>query len=515
MQDWAGWFDAEMIEANASGRPAPGQLEMLLGRRPAPPVLSLALIGVGVAVGAVLVALGQTGPAIGAVTVFLSGGLGTMGGYFDTRRRRRALHRALVDPRLGHGYGEVVTDPQGGVEVRTATFRVSLGLGVPTAPEPGEYLMYWLEQDDLRDRVLLSLRPAEGGPEAATWAAGRQLLADAMGRSEWELRYNRVGELSPPQRFALARQLRRSVLGCVATVVVTAGCFAGSLVQLSDPARRAKTDDLVGALIPAVVGVLVLAGVGVVVIGQRRQRAILRAAAPVRQATGSVSLRRVSLEGEAQPDWRLTLGELRFDLTTTAARGFFAPEAYTLYYLPDEPTLLAAEPAPALPADREVWPRHDWAELNAAGTLAAEQRDQLVGSPPRSHIWFLTGIEAVLAGGVLDATLFSTIPLDAADVTLAAGVPVILAAVWLGTYAWRAAARRRRVRLVDAARPRTSDGEIVWSAGGYRGYADGTALHLAGWGARPPAPGTYRLHWLPGPRPLVLSAAPVDRTADP
>jgi hypothetical protein len=438
-----------------------------------------------------------------------------MGSYLDTRRRRRELRRELVEPRLGHGYGEVVTDPQGGVEVRTATGKVNLGLGAPRSPDPGEYLMYWLQPRHSAGRVLLSLQRVGSGPETASWAAGRKLLADAMGRSEWELRHNRVGQLSPPQRLALARQLRRSRLGCVATVVVTAGCFAGSLVQLADPARRANTQDLVGALIPTVFGVVALVCVGAVVIGQRRRRAILRAAAPVRQATGPVTVRRVSLEGETQLDWRLTLGTLRFELTTAAARGFLAPTPYTLYYLPDGPILLAAEPAPARPTDPQVWPRGDWAELNAAGVLAAEQRDRLVGSPPRSRIWYLVFIETLIVGDVLSGAVFSSIPFDTGATILALGVPVTLAAVWLGTYAWRVGAHRRKVRLVDAAPPRTSDGEISWRAGRYRARADGRTLYLAGGSEMPPAPGTYRIHWLPGPRPVVLSAQPIDHRPDP
>jgi hypothetical protein len=519
------WDDPESIRANTAGRLAPGQRELVLGGPVRPPWPGLITVGVGLAAGVVLAVVGQLGPGIDAFFVLLAFGGAAMATNLDVRRRRRGLRHDLVEPRLGQGYGAVVADPRGGVEIRTGTATIGLGIGAPP-PQPGRYLLFWLENPQGRawepHRVLLSAQPvdpepADGpSPTGSDPDASRALLALALGQSEWELAHNRRGELSPPQRRALGVSVRRSMLGCGAAVLVAIGCAVLSGFELSDPAHRSNMDDLVGSIIPAGFALAILGGAGVVGAGLLRRRAVLTAAAPVARRSGPVAVARVALEGENDLDWRLTLGPLRFDVNTAVARGFFAAGSYTLYYLPHGPRLLGAEPTAKLGAEpaapdrlvREAWPRTDWVEANAAGTLTPDQRDLLVGRPARLRAWYLIVLVTALVGGGLAARLSTPGPPDTSDTIIGIVAPATITVTWLSVYALLAAARRRRARRTDAGRIQSSTGEIRWQAGEYRARAGDTELVLVWRNTTPPVPGTYRLYWLPGRTPVLLSAQP-------
>jgi hypothetical protein len=179
-------------------------------------------------------------------------------------------------------------------------------------------------------------------------------------------------------------------------------------------------------------GVLV-AGIATVALQRRnRSRQMLRSGT-VEQATGPVMVQRVRIGGDNDLDWRLTLGDLRFDLTTEGARGFFALGAYTLYHVTDQsaPTLLAAEPAPHRPLSlRQAWPRADWAEVNAAGELSADQRALLLGTAPGPGARLLVGLESVLVTAlVIDYAFAPAAPAVVAGfpAAVARDVPVALA----------------------------------------------------------------------------------------
>lgn len=336
-----------MVAANAAGRLAPGQREMLLGGPIRPPVAGPVLIGLGLVTGGMLALAGRVGPGVGTFLVVMGLGLAVMGMNLDTRRRRRRLRSDLAAAQIGSGPGEVVGDGQDSVEIRTGLDLIDLGLGAPAPPEPGVYHLYWLEHPHAQrwnsTRVLLSARPTPASRQGHTAASGPVLLL-ALGITEADLRDNRAGVLSPPQRRMLARSLRRRILACVLAILLGAGCVAGSVVELSGLRPSSPSEDTIGALLPAIGGSLVLLVVGFLVPRLRRTAATLRLPAPVAHASGPVTLRRVSLESDDQLDWHLALDQLTFPVATIVARAFFEPVRYTLYYLPAGPTLLSAEP---------------------------------------------------------------------------------------------------------------------------------------------------------------------------
>jgi len=152
-----------------------------------------------------------------------------------------------------------------------------------------------------------------------------------------------------------------------------------------------------GALLP-----LIFTTVGILIIraslaGQLARRAALRAPTPVRRVTGPVTVERIESDDSNSERFCLTAGGLRFaNLSTDAGRGFFEPIPHTVYYSPRGPELLGAEPAPARPILREIWPQPDWLQANASGQLAPDQRDQLIGN---------TDASPFITAGVLNVTM--------------------------------------------------------------------------------------------------------------
>lgn len=509
------WDDADAVRANQAGTLAPGQAERLLGVRVPPPVVGPMLVAAGTVAAAVLASVRQFGWAVTVFLVLLSFGGAAMGVNLDRRRQRRRLRSDLAAPVIGNGPGEVVTDPQGGVEIRSGTARLALGPAAPDPPAPGRYHVYWLEHPSARrwdrDRVLLSATPLPSEtPPPPDADVSRRLLALALGGNDWELTFNRAGRLSPPQLWRLTGALRRSVRRCVIGMLAAAGLMVLGSYELTHPQpddTPATTRGIAGLTFG--VGVLV-AVIATAVLLRRRRRRVL-CAGTIDQVTGRVTVRRVALNGENDLDWRVTLGDLRFDLTTAAARGFFAPGAYTLYHVHDEssPTLLAAEPAPHRPlGPPQPWPRADWAEANASGGLPTDQRALLLGTAPSSGLRFLAGLESVLVGALLVNYLLAPPGPAAHQIAAAFGLPATILVVWLTVHARRSVAYRRHAHQVARSQVDTAPGEISWEAGRYHATAGALRLRPLWPDYPPPTPGSYQLHWLAGARPMLLSATP-------
>jgi hypothetical protein len=358
------WPEPDAFEANAAGHVTPGQHRMLLGGPTPPPYAALAVLAVTAVSGAVLWWRSGFGPGITVILIGANIGLAVLSMNLDRRRRRRRLRSDLGRPAIGGGIGEVAV-AAGRVDIRSGTGPIELGLAAPAAPVPGWYRMHWLEHPGAprwsAGRVLLSAHPIaapdgartgpdtgpDAGPDPLVLAEIAARLRDVLRRAEWELGFNRTGELSPPQRDELRRAARARLLAR------SAGAGAGTLVAalLLVTAvlawRRGPSDDR-----SALVGGLISAGLGLVV-GWFTVRAAVRlpeaAAAvggppPLARASGPVTATVADAENDT---WTLTLdGGITFHVTADVARAFGTPLRYTVYYVSRgrERVLLAAEP---------------------------------------------------------------------------------------------------------------------------------------------------------------------------
>jgi hypothetical protein len=330
------WPDPVAFAANAAGQLAPGQREMLIGPRVRPPypaLLMLAAVGVG---GAVL--WWRFGFPTG-ITVLLIGttvGLAAMSMNVDRRRRRRRLRRDLTHATIAGGIAEIVAVG--------APFE--LGVAAPAPPPSGWFYVYWLER---AERVLLSARPIRqpsvvaGGADPVVVAEVRARLRQVLRRTEWDIRSNRAGVLSPPQRDQLRRLAIRRVwtrLGGITVGILVAGLFlASALIGL----RRATRDDVIAGAIGAVVG---LVAFGLTARGLVRLPSVVSAAGhppPLLRASGTVTVKQTDGENDV---WSVTVdGGPVFSVASDVARAFQTPLEYMVYFV-ERGLLLAAEPLP-------------------------------------------------------------------------------------------------------------------------------------------------------------------------
>ena len=268
-------------------------------------------------------------------------------------RRRSRLRRDLVHPTIAGGSGEIIETNSGTVDVRSGPAAIELGLAAPAPPAAGWYRLYWLEHPSAPrpnpNRVLLSASPILEPPVVLTEIRSR--LREALRRNEWELRFNRAGALSPPQREQLRRRararVRARVIGLGAAALVSS-LFLVAAVLGPRGGLSGMRDDLVGGLIAAGLG---LAAAGLTVGGLvRRPTTVLAARRPpaLQAASGPVS---VALADADNDLWAVTVVDgPRFSVAADVARAFRTPARYTVYYVPD--VLLAAEPAAGGTVDR-------------------------------------------------------------------------------------------------------------------------------------------------------------------
>jgi hypothetical protein len=219
--------------------------------------------------------------------------------------------------------------------------------GSPELPPAGWYQMYWLRDDASARRGLagwlLSVSaPPPGLPRA--WspgdaAAARVRLLTALGFDIHDLAANRQGRLTDAQRRRLTRERRGHQ---VASGLVTGlGVFMAALLTWvlfghhDDDSMGAR---LAGSAWPAIG----MAASVVTIVAMSRERvratAALRAPAPVEHITGPVML--------LPHDDGDQIGTLAQSLAVTRSglKAFEPDRTYVVYYVPEPPLVLSAEP---------------------------------------------------------------------------------------------------------------------------------------------------------------------------
>jgi hypothetical protein len=533
------WPEPGAFEANAGGHLTYGQRRMLLGGPTPPPYASLSIIGVAAMAGAVLWWRFGLGAGITVILVGSNIGLAVMGMNLDRRRRRRRLRSDLDHPRIDRGIGEVAA-AGAGVDIRSGPGRIDLGLDAPAAPPPGWYEMHWLAHPGAQrwdaGRVLLSARPvrqppppggdreypgSRAGPVVA--AEVRARLRQVLGRTEWELGFNRYGQLSPPQRHELHRRARRRAwarsVGAVVGTLVAVLMFVSAILAWRRPPAE-DPDARAAGFISAGMGLIALWITVRVVLGLPAAVAAVRRPPPLGWASGPVVATLVDSENDT---WTVAVeGGPPLQVTADVARAFRTPVRYTVYYalLGRDHVLLAAEPDPADGDGAEVgaargWPRPDWVAANAAGRLTQAQQGQVVGGRVglRSTYLLLTPVLIVVVGTAVPYIVHRFRPRrivvdDGTELAVTLSVAAVVVAAWAASMLWYASTRRRRAAAVRAPRIVVSTGEIVWAGGRYRISGTPVPLRLPAGHDTTPEPGPYRFYWLPVPRPTLLSAEP-------
>jgi hypothetical protein len=192
---------------------------------------------------------------------------------------------------------------------------------------------------------------AASGAGSVVVAAVRDRLRLALRRTEWELRANRAGELSPPQWDQLRRQARGRVWARLAGITV------GTLVAGLFLVATILADSLVGGVISAVPG---LVAAGLTVRGLvRLPRAVFAVGHPpaLLHASGTVTVKQTDGENDV---WSVAVdGGPTFSVASVVARAFRTPLIYAVYFVQrsrDDAVLLAAEPMASSPEPARSWP---------------------------------------------------------------------------------------------------------------------------------------------------------------
>jgi hypothetical protein len=172
-------------------------------------------------------------------------------------------------------------------------------------------------------------------------------MCHALDCTPRDLVANRAGRLSLRQRRGQATGLTIRLL----LAVVTAGlCSLFLLVTVKVIVNTATMEAGWPILLAIAIVFFVLLFLGFVrlLASIARIVAVLRDAAPVARATGSVTIEFV---GE---DYRqVTVGAIQLSIIDSRANAFAEPGGYAVYYLPGRSQLLSAEPAPEDAGSRE------------------------------------------------------------------------------------------------------------------------------------------------------------------
>lgn len=180
-------------------------------------------------------------------------------------------------------------------------------------------------------------------------------LKSAIGFDDDDLVANRARRLGPRQRQALARAARRSTTAWITGItagalilgVPTAMALTGLVISLVRGDVETAMDQMCGLIIGGTFTAMVPMIMAGALSNRRNRLAALRATAPVRHATGAVTVagpRHVHVGG---PNLRLVTTEAAVELFGATPDG-----RYTVFFLhnpegddSDRNTLLTAEPA--------------------------------------------------------------------------------------------------------------------------------------------------------------------------
>jgi hypothetical protein len=501
------WPDPVAFAANAAGQLAPGQREMLIGPRVRPPYPALSILAAVAVGGAAL--WWRFGFPVG-ITVLLIGtnvGLAVMSMNLDRRRRRRRLRRNLTHATIAGGVGEIVAP----ADIRSGVGPIELGLGSPAPPPPGWFYVYWLEHPQAQrwnaDRVLLSARPipepsvVAGGSNPVVAAEVRARLRQVLRRTEWEIRSNRAGVLSPPQRDQLRRQARGSVWARLAGITVgilVAGLFlASAFIGL----RRSTRDDVIAGAIAAVIG---LVAFGLTARGLVRLPSLVSAIGhppALLRASGPVTVKQTDWENNV---WSVAVdGGPTFSVGSDVARAFQTPLEYVVYFVRRD-FLLAAEPLAFDSSEPpRAWPDPDLGAANALGQLTPAQGRLIMGKPITWRSAFILWPVLVVVGGTAVPYISrSGVVDDGTELVWTVTIACMVVAAWAAWLVWRLVTRARLAALIRRPEILSSVGEIDW----YEARTPDWRLPLPS--GPLPEPGPYVLYWINAPGPTLLSAVP-------